>query len=1700
MGGSAPAPPVDPGVVVQQLATALSLLAANQQDGAFRDDLLKVEKATEILAFADYESGTKARSIRLYSILATYLRNRPLRLLRSVADGDGFRVWRSLVDELQPSSRPRALALAQALVKFPPYKEGGSLLDYTLAFERLLTEYAKVAPHPYDDNLKISTLLAGLPSDVRKYLELNMDDSMTYEKLRTRLLQYERTTAGWSSEHVLRSVGIDKDSKFLDTSDVVPMEVDRVEKGKGKKGFGKKGTGKKGDNNYYQKGKVVHEQPNDINLVIFETPQTPTCEFFDLACEDDDWDDYFDEPDEYQVRAVELCAGSALEVEAEAEAELQSSSTLVFDIAESDEDSDCEHDVRMVSEQPMQHEFEQVILDSGADVTVLPLSHGAVGEPNANNTMIRDAQGNVIPMASYRKNVVFEVEGNEGQRLVFRDKVVVAQVKQPLLSVGKLIRDHWSLGDVDGRLQMSKGGNSFPVHMSRNSLAANMKIYRLEEHVRAVVIELSELMESGTEIQGWSLSPDGGPMHVSTSSSCTVDPSLVFPSQQWPFRTTLLSQGDRRYEVFESGEYWEDRKTLSTERPATKVVTILSAAPVEPRDIGKVIVNEQFRPEYIVPEEAPAHDDGDAWMAAAPERVPDSPPAQVDGQRGGGAEEQGDPVGPEVHLAAGRQATLVVNDVELTEDSSLKVLRRACQFLRVSKNGSKAVLWSRLQSEVADSQLRHSVQCKQLMQCWKHTAENLKRNLEQLLRMPRRWHFMKSPTAPECRGAMHVWLRGSPEHPMAVHVVMVDEHTNFVQCVPVESKSAEHVRVAVDEAVKMASLLGHTNLTLRGDSEPAMKAFMAAIVQARTRLGLATKVTYAAPDSSLHQGLKAERFIGIVRGLAKTLLRTIEEREALRFWFLGVLHTLLLKEAVCTMPERCEKVIPETDMDLSFEDMEWAHRRYEDGPPELSEEYLCRLDAAMDALEVKRLLALGVVRKLGDNQQGGNAPEGMKKLQSRFVRDWRFRGNCWIRRSRLVAKEFKFLEPELEHLYAPASMAVLQRWYLHLKEIVKGNRLKPFEGAPAVFYEKGKLACNSHVDDLQLCGGDARAQELLGSLKKGGLKVKVEGPVRIDGGECRFLKRLFVGDGSGILVVPEEKYVTKLCEILKLERAAPKPTPLPSSLKRPVRDPELEGDDYSTYRSGLGLLLYTCSDYPEIHFAVRMLGSRCSSPTEYDLMLMRHVGKYLKGRENYVLKLSRTSPGTTFEERVRKMDSLEDEDWRVSSAEPSFKQGHLIEIVTDADWASSHFSRKSVSCYSMYLNGNCVYVSTKLQQTLALSSCEAEYMASLAGCADALFVKALLEEVTDSEVTIIHRTDNSGARAIISKQGCGRLRHIDLAYLWLQREYQLGRVIEKVITTEACPPDIGTKAHPRRRQQFLLGLLGFVNKDTKELAGSDDVNAYLIQSGLKSGLKSRSGKAAVRLIMAMLLTDPADAANIKDDNAAEFSDHFLTSFVMVMIGFFIVGIFTYIVFYFNKLCVNKENKCFRILVLLALFLFQADAVKYTITIEIDGEGRVQREGDEQLHGFTLVESASSQPIVAPGGGATSSTSSATGGATSSSSSTAASSATTGPTTTSGAPATRATTEDGPPVGYASGVVTVWRIGHGSCYHRQFCGMVNRARRVEPHKLLELSRRQAEAAGLKPADSVVLSRTRSFVQQVCVVKTHVFSRSRFWTFA
>ena len=592
-----------------------------------------------------------------------------------------------------------------------------------------------------------------------------------------------------------------------------------------------------------------------------------------------------------------------------------------------------------------------------------------------------------------------------------------------------------------------------------------------------------------------------------------------------------------------------------------------------------------------------------------------------------------------------------------------------------------------------------------------------------------------------------------------------------------------------------------------------------------------------------------------------------------------------------------DEIEPYTDRhepDADQPESRWKDLKYEDGPPVLSAAELEELDALMDEREFERLKEMGVLRKMtrGDDFQG------KMKLQSKLVRDWRYRGG-WVRRSRLVAKEYRFLEPALEDLYAPASVGIMQKlmaglcvsgkglviynvdvsdaylqvpqqrptyittssgeafellfnlpgqrcgargWYDHFKSIVESDGVKAFVGAPAVFYEPQSIACSSHVDDFQIVGSDSRAKRLLDKLSNSGLNLKVEGPIDASGGQGHFLKRLYVGDGSGIRVVPEQKYTSKLIEVLELQRSATKSTPLPSSINYPANDKDLEGDDYHLYRSGLGLLLYMSADIPEIHFAVRLLGSKCAKPSEYDLYLMRHVGKFLKGRPEWVVKLASTFPGRTLEQRLREGDTeCTGKPGLEHAGESSFGHGHVLAVVTDADWGSKFFGRKSVSCYSLFLNGNMIYLSTRIQKSLSLSSCESEWMASLSGVADGIFVKSFLEAFLKSEVKLIHRVDNSGTRGLAAKEGAGRLRHIDLCFLWLQRENKKGTVMTRSISTKGCPSDIGTKIHNKKRLLFLIGLMGFVDNLSGAPAGEKEVNEYLVATSLKQSSPGSHG-------------------------------------------------------------------------------------------------------------------------------------------------------------------------------------------------------------------------------------------------------------------
>ena len=76
---------------------------------------------------------------------------------------------------------------------------------------------------------------------------------------------------------------------------------------------------------------------------------------------------------------------------------------------------------------------------------------------------------------------------------------------------------------------------------------------------------------------------------------------------------------------------------------------------------------------------------------------------------------------------------------------------------------------------------------------------------------------------------------------------------------------------------------------------------------------------------------------------------------------------------------------------------------------------------------------------------------------------------------------------------------------------------------------------------------------------------------------------------------------------------------------------------------------------------------------------------------------------------------------------------------SDSDWGGDYPTRKSTTGYLFTFNNTAISWSSKLQKTIALSSCEAEYMALKETIKEFTWLKLLLDQVTT--VTISNTKD-----------------------------------------------------------------------------------------------------------------------------------------------------------------------------------------------------------------------------------------------------------------------------------------------------------------------------------------------------------------------
>ena len=145
-----------------------------------------------------------------------------------------------------------------------------------------------------------------------------------------------------------------------------------------------------------------------------------------------------------------------------------------------------------------------------------------------------------------------------------------------------------------------------------------------------------------------------------------------------------------------------------------------------------------------------------------------------------------------------------------------------------------------------------------------------------------------------------------------------------------------------------------------------------------------------------------------------------------------------------------------------------------------------------------------------------------------------------------------------------------------------------------------------------------------------------------------------------------------------------------------------------------------------------------------------------------------------------------------------------------------------------------------------------------------------------------YNLDNSAAKAFFFRSGVGRIRHISVRILWLQRDVKLGLVAPSTVSTRDNTADLGTKRLNRDRMRYLMNLCKVYDLSQSTYVGQETVDkvhqAEAMSEGIRllrnNGLKTGAAKSIMRVLLLGALGLPCEAmpsASIGDGGYGSFA-------------------------------------------------------------------------------------------------------------------------------------------------------------------------------------------------------------------------------------
>ncbi|CAO2146167.1 unnamed protein product [Urochloa humidicola] len=319
-----------------------------------------------------------------------------------------------------------------------------------------------------------------------------------------------------------------------------------------------------------------------------------------------------------------------------------------------------------------------------------------------------------------------------------------------------------------------------------------------------------------------------------------------------------------------------------------------------------------------------------------------------------------------------------------------------------------------------------------------------------------------------------------------------------------------------------------------------------------------------------------------------------------------------------------------------------------------------------------------------------------------------------------------------------------------------------------------RLLVGVYVDDLIITGGETKE---IDNFKKEMTRLFLMS----DLGPLSFYLGIEVKQSSSGITLNQSAYAARIVEKAGLTGCNPVHIPMEPRFKLSKNSTAPE-TDATEHRSLVGCLRYLVNTRPDLAYAVGYVSRFMEKPTSEHLAAVKRLLRYVAGTINYGCRYVR--------------------------------QGGEAALVgySDSDMAGDLDTRKSTSGVLFFLGQNAVSWQSQKQRVVALSSCEAEYIAAATAACQGVWLAKMLGELRKEDArTFELRIDNQSAIALIKNPVFHeRSKHIETRYHYIRECAEARKLKVEFIGTGGQLADILTKPLARNKfveQRLKLGVV-----------------------------------------------------------------------------------------------------------------------------------------------------------------------------------------------------------------------------------------------------------------------------------------------------